>query len=86
VRLELAESRGAVTICERRAPWREGIGPEWTSRGIARFRFTAKSGTWSLYWRDRNQQWHRYDRLDPSPDVLILLDEVDRDPTCIFWG
>ncbi len=33
-----------------------------------------------------HQRWHLYDLLEPSPDVLVLLDEIDRDPTCIFWG
>jgi len=39
-----------------------------------------------LFWRDRNQKWHKYDLVEPSSDVLVLLDEIDRDPTCIFWG
>jgi len=86
VRLEAVRSRGAVTIAERRAPWREDFGPEWTSSGIARLRYTAKSRLWTLYWRDRNQRWHRYDLIEPSADVLRLLDEVDRDPTGIFWA
>lgn len=86
LRVVLVVSRGAVTIVERRPPWREGIGPEWTTHGIARLRYTVKSGLWALYWRDRNARWHRYDLLDPTPDVRVLLDEIDRDPTCIFWG
>ena len=86
VRVELVHTRGAVTIVEHRAPWREGIGPEWTTHGIARMRYTAKTGLWTLYWRDRNGRWHRYDLIDPTPDVRLLIDEVDRDPTCIFWG
>ena len=75
-----------VTILECRAPWREDYGPEWTRRGIARFRYTAKHKAWTLYWSDRNQRWHKYDLIAPSADVLALLDELDRDPTCIFWG
>jgi hypothetical protein len=86
VRSELVLARGAVTIVERRAPWREDYGPEWTSRGVARLRYTAKSGVWTLYWSDRNGRWHRYDLIEPTPDIRVLLDEVDRDPTCIFWG
>ena len=39
-----------------------------------------------LYWRDRNLKFHRYDHVDPNPDVESLLAEVDADPTCIFWG
>jgi hypothetical protein len=38
------------------------------------------------YWRDRNLRFHRYDQLDPSPRVQDLLNELDRDPTAIFWG
>ncbi|MBA3807955.1 MAG: DUF3024 domain-containing protein [Solirubrobacterales bacterium] len=86
VRTQLDISRGAATIVEVRAPWRAGIGPDWTRRGVARLRYVARTGLWSLYWSDRNGRWHRYDPLAPCPDVLVLLDEVDRDPTCIFWG
>lgn len=86
VRSELVLSKGAATIVERRAPWREDFGPEWTSRGVARLRYTIKRGVWALYWSDHNGRWHLYDLIDPTDDVRVLLDEVDRDPTCIFWG
>lgn len=86
VRSELELTRGAATILECRAPWREGVGPEWTRRGVARFRYTAKSGLWTLFHSDRNGRWHRYDLLGPTSDIRVLLDEVDRDPTCMFWG
>ena len=85
VRVELVESRGAMTIVERRAPWREDYGPQWTTLEVARFRFMSQDRTWQLFWRDRNAKWHRYD-LPPSRDIGPLLDEVDRDPTGIFWG
>jgi hypothetical protein len=86
VRVEADVSPTAVTIVEVRAPWREHYGPEWTRSGVARLRYVAKHKHWVLYWRDRNQKWHKYGLLGPSPDVLVLLDEIDRDPTCIFWG
>jgi hypothetical protein len=44
------------------------------------------SRAWTLYRRDRNLRFHPYDRLAPSPSVDALLAEIDRDPTCIFWG
>jgi hypothetical protein len=34
-----------------------------------------------LYWRDRHLRFHRYDQLEPSPDIGDLLREIDRDPT-----
>ena len=75
-----------LTVIERRAPWREDFGPEWTSVPIARLRYTAGTQLWTLFWRDRNLRFHAYDSLAPSPNVEDLLAELDRDPTCIFWG
>ena len=83
---ECAVAPRHLTILERRAPWREDYGPEWTSFPIARLRYTATTKTWILYWRDRNLKFHRYDLLDPSPRIEELLAELDRDPTAIFWG
>ena len=75
-----------LTILERRTPWREDYGPEWTSFPIARLRYTAADRSWTLYWRDRHLRFHIYDPLAPSHRVEDLLTEIDRDPTCIFWG
>jgi Protein of unknown function (DUF3024) len=86
VRVECQVAPRHLTIVERRAPWREDLGPEWTSFPIARLRYTAASKSWTLYWRDRNLRFHLYDLLAPSNRVDDLLTEIDRDPTCIFWG
>lgn len=51
-----------------------------------RLRYTKATGQWSLYWRDRNLRFHVYDRIMPSPHIDELLQEIDRDPTAIFWG
>jgi len=86
VRVEVQVAVRHLTIVERRAPWREDLGPEWTSLPIARLRYTATEKSWILYRRDRNLRFHRYDPLSPSNRVDDLLTEIDRDPTCIFWG
>jgi hypothetical protein len=86
LRLELVESRGAITIVERRAPWRAELGPDWTSLQIARFRYSSTAGLWTLYWQDSSERWHRYGAIGPTPNIQLLLDEVDRDPSGIFWG
>jgi Protein of unknown function (DUF3024) len=86
VRVEAVVQRNAVTIVERRAPWRAGVGPEWTTSPIARLRFVVKDRSWVLCGRDRNQKWHLYPHAGRSADVAVLLDEIDRDPTGIFWG
>jgi hypothetical protein len=86
VRVECEVAPRHLTIVERRAPWREDFGPEWTSFPIARLRYTAADKTWTLYWRDRSLRFHTYEPLAPSHRVEDLLTEIDRDPTCIFWG
>jgi hypothetical protein len=60
--------------------------PKWTELVIAKFRYSVKDGTWQLYWSDRNSKWHIYELRGPSRDIGPLLREVERDPTCIFWG
>ena len=86
VRVECDVAPRHLTVVERRAPWRAGPDPEWTSLPVARLGYTAANRTWTLCWRDRNLRFHVYDQLPPSTHVEDLLVEVDRDPTAIFWG
>ena len=44
------------------------------------------TGLWTLYWRDRNLKYHRYDPLDPSPQVQDLLDYLGNRADPIFWA
>jgi hypothetical protein len=85
VRMECQIGLRHLTIVERRPPWREGLGPEWTRSPIARLRYTRADHIWTLYWPDRHSRFHVYDRLAPSPRVEDLLMEIERDPTSIFW-
>jgi hypothetical protein len=85
VRVECQIAPRHLTIVERRSPWHADLGPEWTSSPIARLRYTTDQ-TWTLYWRDRNLRFHNYDQLAPSNQVENLLNELDHDPTHIFWG
>lgn len=86
VRVECQIAAQHLTIVERRAPWREDAGPEWTSSPIAQLRYTIADTSWTLYRRDRNLRFHIYDRLAPSIRVDDLLNEIDHDPTGTFWG
>jgi len=88
VRVECDIAPKHLTLVERRAPWREDYGPEWSSVPIARLRYTAANKSWTLYWRDRNLRFHVYDVVTPSQSVEDLLAEINRDPnpTGIFWG
>jgi hypothetical protein len=87
LRMELDVDARSITILECRPPWQpDRDEDQWTRFPIARLRYTTTRGEWTLYWRDRNLRFHRYDRIQPSPTVGDLLDEIDKDPTGIFWG
>lgn len=74
----------AVTLFERRP--RYDAPKEWLEESVARFRYNAVSGTWSLYCMYRDLKWHRYERSGPAKRFDMLLNEVQADPTGIFWG
>ncbi len=86
IRLEQTVRGTAITIVERRPPWRPDLGPEWTSSDIARLSFEPVSAAWSLEWKGSDGRWHPYTRVGPSHGVAPLLAEIDADPTGIFWG
>ena len=86
IRYEIDVSPRAITVLQCRPPWRADFGPEWTRFPICRFRYTKVRKEWSLYWRDRNLKFHVYDLVQPTPHIDELIEEVKRDPTCIFWG
>src|SRR6478752_1490520 len=69
VRVECEVAPRHLTIVERRAPWREDFGPEWTAFPIARLRYTAADKSWTLYWHDRNLRFHLYEPIAPSHRV-----------------
>ena len=52
---------------------------------IAQIRYEG-DGTWTLYFGDRYGTWTMYFDLDPKQPVDVLLNELEEDPTCVFWG
>ncbi|MGF0117457.1 DUF3024 domain-containing protein [Promicromonospora sp. Marseille-Q5078] len=66
----------SVLACarQRHPPW-DGQG-DWTRFPIARLRYTATSGQWSIYWRDRNLKFHEYKRTRTTKNVQGLLDHI----------
>lgn len=86
IRLEHAIRGSSITLVERRPPWSELAGPQWSSMKIAQLRYDERSRTWSLYACDRNERWFLYDGIHPVPDAGPLLAEIGDDPTGIFWG
>ena len=86
IRVECDVAPRHLTICECRPPWCEDLGSDWTRFPIARLHYTKATGLWALYWRDRNLRYHRYQPLEPSPQIQDLLDYLDSGADPIFWG
>jgi hypothetical protein len=86
VRVDLDVDARSVTVVECRPPWDPSAGADWTRFPIARLRYTKLRREWTLYWRDRNERFHRFTPVPASNDVTDLLAAVDADHTGIFWG
>jgi hypothetical protein len=59
---------------------------KWVDISVGQMRFDSKSNDWTLYYQDSSDRWHIYDEIEPSKNLQDLLDEIDEDPTGIFWG
>lgn len=85
LRVEVDETPRGLTILECRPLW-DVPGSEWMRVPIARLTYSKQASEWTLYYADSNDKFHRYWDFESSPRVADLLDEIDADPTCIFWG
>jgi len=73
-----------VTLYEKRRAYFDP--DQWSKMPIGQFRYNPKSPKWSLYWADRNSKWHLYREIPPTADFDVLLMELDKDPTGVFYG
>lgn len=83
-RPEIVWERGALTLYERRPPWRPDYGPEWSRQPIARFR--RRSDGWTLYCARADGHWHVYGDRGPTRTIAPLIRDLAEDVTGIFWG
>ena len=84
VRLTYGFRGNSVTLFEERPAFDE---PErWLKFAVAQFRYHEDSEAWTLYCADRNSRWHNYFETESTTNLESLLQEVDDDPTGIFWG
>ena len=59
---------------------------EWRDEEVAKFRYVVRQRVWRLYCQFRDLKWHLYEPYPESPALEDLIEQVKRDPTCIFWG
>jgi len=85
LRYRLDTDRNALTVVESPAVDPGQSTGDWFDVSVARLRFTRSRG-WELYWPDRDSTFHLYEAVEPTQDVTLLLEEIDNDPTGIFFG
>ena len=77
------ETNAAVLI-EQRAAF---VNPnDWTSKPVAKFRYSEARDNWSLYWAESGARWHRVTNVEAAKDIRVLLDVVVKDPLGVFWS
>ena len=59
---------------------------DWQEMVVAKFTYVGTQRKWRLYCQHRDRRWHAYQALPAASSFAKLLDEVDVDPTGIFWG
>ena len=73
----------AVILIEQRAAFMNAS--DWTSRPIAKFRYSEARDNWSLYWSESGR-WQRVANVEAAKDIQALLDVVVKDPLGVFWS
>ena len=73
-----------VAIYEERPYWKNP--KEWTSHGIAKFKYIKNQNIWKLYWMRQDLKWHLYEPFSESGTIDRLVVEVDKDPYGAFFG
>ena len=84
VRLEFSIHGSSIELFEERVRWDKA--DEWFKLPIAKFRYNASRALWELFCMHRDLKWHKYEPMPTAGRFGILLAEVERDPTNIFWG
>jgi len=73
-----------VTLIESKASFEQH--GTWYDTPIAQFRLNKETKHWMLYYRSSSKRWQTYAEIQPTAEIVILLDEVDRDPSGVFWS
>jgi hypothetical protein len=83
-RYTFAFETNAVVLVEQRPGFLNAN--DWTSKPIAKFRYSEARGNWTLYWAESSGKWHRVSNVEAEKDIRALLDVVVKDPLGVFWS
>ena len=84
IKMKYSIRGNSFTLLESRVKWDDDS--IWTDMKIAQMRFDSDRMLWKLYYPNRNEKWMEYEILDAKQEIQELLNEIDDDPICVFWG
>lgn len=85
LRLGFRTRLNTMTLYVCCGPWKPRF-PKDSRFPVAQFRYDPDERLWTLYWVDEHEQWHLYEQVAPATDLLRLIQEVDDDPSKVFFG
>jgi hypothetical protein len=85
LRLAFRTRLNTMTLYVSYGPWKPKF-PKNSRTPVAQFRYDPEQRSWTLYRADEKEKWHLYDKVPPTPGLLTLIQEVDADPSKVFFG
>jgi hypothetical protein len=58
----------------------------WTENPIAKFQYDPDTLGWHLYSMGGSGKWEKYPELKSTCHLKALIEEIEKDPYCVFWG
>jgi hypothetical protein len=84
LRLEYSVNRHDIEIFEIRPHWRNP--DEEIESSVAKIKYLRSSNEWKLYWMRQDLKWHSYEPHSVGKNLEELVDVVDKDEYCCFFG
>ncbi len=75
----------SVEIFEIHAAWR-GAPTKEIESPVAKTTYVRTQNVWKLYWMRQDLKWHGYDPLPEVRTIEEIVEEIETDPWCCFWG
>ena len=58
----------------------------WVENPIAKLQYNPDTLEWQLYSMKATGKWEKYPELKSTCHLKALIEEIEKDPYCVFWG
>ena len=84
MRLDYSVKKHDVDIFEIRPKWNKP--GEYMQTPVAKIRYVRTANEWRLFWMRANLKWYSYEPFPSSRDLAEVVNVVDQDELCCFFG